>query len=68
MKEFTDEQISDIIKETLDAVIQLIAENYCNYPLPHIMRPMDRSTKIINKIETQAMIRLIEELEGMRDG
>lgn len=58
----------DIVNETLTMVIQLIAEKYCTYPLPHIMRPMDRSTKIINKIETQAMLRLIKELEGMKDG
>ncbi len=68
MKEFSDEQILKIVNETLTTVIQTIAEKYCTYPLPQIMRPMTSTTKMINKIETQAMLRLIKELEGMKDG
>lgn len=53
---------------TLNKVIDLIKEKYCPYEHPEIMRPLVSTTSIIQKIETQAMVRLIEELEGMKDG
>lgn len=55
-------------KDTLTKVIELIKEKYCPYPHPEIMRSMVSTTSIIEKIETQAMVRLIKELEGIRDG
>lgn len=55
-------------KVTLNKVIELIKEKYCPYPHPEIMRPMVSTTSIIEKIETQAMLRLVTELEELRDG
>lgn len=55
-------------KDTLNKIIELIKEKYCPYPHPEVMRPLVSTTSIIQKIETQAMVRLIEELEGMKDG
>jgi hypothetical protein len=52
----------------IDEVIELIKEKYCPYEHPEIMRSMVSTTSIIEKIETQAMVRLIKELEEMRDG
>jgi hypothetical protein len=57
-----------VSRDTLNKVIELIRDKYCPYEHPEIMRPMVSTTSIIEKIETQAMLRLIEELEGMRDG
>ena len=55
-------------KDTLNKIIDLIKEKYMPYPYPDIMRSMVSTTSIIEKIETQAMVRLVEELEAMKDG
>ena len=52
-------------KETVREIIKLIKEEYCPYPHPEIMRSMVSTTSIIEKIETQAMLRLIEDLEEL---
>jgi hypothetical protein len=53
--------------KVIDEVIKLIEEKYCPYPHPEVMRSLVSTTSIIEKIETQAMVRLITELEGMKD-
>jgi hypothetical protein len=55
-------------KDTLNKIIGLIEEKYMPYEHPEIMRPLVSTTSIIEKIETQAMVRLVKELEGMKDG
>jgi hypothetical protein len=55
-------------KDTLNKIIDLIKDKYMPYPHPEIMRSMVSTTSIIEKIETQAMVRLVKELEGMKDG
>ncbi len=40
-----------------------ILRKYLTYPNPHIMRSMDRTSKIIQKIETQCVLRIIKEIE-----
>jgi hypothetical protein len=52
----------------IDKIIGLIEEKYMPYEHPEIMRPLVSTTSIIEKIETQAMVRLVKELEGMKDG
>ncbi|MHA2343504.1 MAG: hypothetical protein ACXADW_16680 [Candidatus Hodarchaeales archaeon] len=44
-----------------------ILKKYLTYPEPHVMRSMVSTTDIIQKIETQCVLRIIKEIEEKRD-
>ena len=44
-----------------------ILRKYLTYPEPHIMRSLVSTTDIIQKIETQCVLRIIKEIEEKRD-
>lgn len=63
----SDEELREIIVMAYEAVIDLIADKYLTYAMPDRMRRMTSTTTIINKIETQAMLRLIEDIKLLKD-
>ncbi len=63
----TDEEITKIIHTTLDGVIDMIADKYITYAMPHRTRRLVSTTSIIRKIETQAMLRLIKDIEIVKE-
>ena len=50
---------------TVDDCIKIL-KKYLTYPDPHIMRSMVSTTSIIQKIETQCVLRIIKEIEEKR--
>lgn len=55
--------MSEACEECLEWVIAHIKEKYCTYPDSRLMRSLVSTTDIIDKIETLAMERLINDLE-----
>ena len=63
----SDEELREVIEMAYDAVIDLIADKYLTYAMSDRMRRMTSTTSIINKIETQAMERLIKDIELLKE-
>lgn len=50
---------------TIDDCVEVLLR-HCTYPHPEVMRTLVSTTEIIQKIETQCVLHIIEELKELK--